>query len=385
MNTLLFLAGIFGLVLSTVFVFKKSTQSKASFFLGFFYVIISVYTLQTYVIEADLLNTYRWFYVWPLVVFNLIMVPIYFYFITILKDGFEWKNGYFLLFFPFFFGMIDIIYVFTSPQEIYDTLVNVAITKTEDRLTAEYFLFSLNEHYLMRHLWQLGSLLILWPDLRLFLKERTTTRLKEILNKWLVLFWLLLVLFSCLSLLHGMERLFAISFLNYVLNIPNGHTIIIFILYFIAFILCIIPMYFTTILHGYSHTKKYLKVKAGLSKQENEFKYSLNMEDIKLKLETIIENKTYLRQDFTVSTCAKEMDMPPHHLSYFISTLYGMNFAQFKNSLRVDYSKDLMAKGFLEQSTIEALAQECGFGDRSSFSKTFKTITSHSPSEYHLK
>jgi AraC-like DNA-binding protein len=384
LNILLLLAAIFGFVLTSLFFIKKTTHTKASFFLGCFYTIISVYALQTYIIETNQIKTYSWFYAWPLLVYHLIPVPIYFYFVTVIKDQFQWKNIYLLLFVPFFLGVADMIYVYTAPKEVYNQLLTTAITKTEDRFNAHYFLFSLSEHYLMRHVWQLGSLLIILPKLQAFLKEGIADRLKLALNKWVVFFWILLVALSLLAILHATELLFDVSVFNYLLGIDNGSVIVTFTLYVVVLIIGIVPVYFPTILHGYPRYRKPQALIAQDFNQSDELKFRLDEAEIKIKLEALIENKRYLDSVFTVTSCARGMDIPAHHLSYFISNHYGQNFASFKNVLRIAYAKELMNKGFLENSTIEALAMKCGFGNRSSFSKTFKIVTNQSPTEYLL-
>jgi transcriptional regulator GlxA family with amidase domain len=53
--------------------------------------------------------------------------------------------------------------------------------------------------------------------------------------------------------------------------------------------------------------------------------------------------------------------------------------------LRMEHAKKLIQNGFLQNNSMEALAGECGFGNRSSFSKAFKSSEDLSPSEYILE
>jgi AraC-like DNA-binding protein len=48
----------------------------------------------------------------------------------------------------------------------------------------------------------------------------------------------------------------------------------------------------------------------------------------------------------------------------------------------MQHAAKLIENGFLAESTIEALAGECGFTSRSAFGKTFKSIIGETPSEY---
>ena len=389
MNTILLIAAIFGFVLTSLLFFRKTAHNTASFFLGSFYFIISVYALQTYLIDTDQLEKLRWFFIWPLLLYHLIMIPVYFYFVTVIKDEFRWKNKYLLLFVPFLLGVVDVVSVYMAPPSVYAQLLESATSNTAERLDAHYWLLSLNEHYLIRHLWQLGSLFFILPELRKFLNEGITDKLKLTLNKWLVFFWTTMTTLSLLAILHGLEKLFGISTFGYILGIRDGSVVLTMFLYLTVFVIGIIPIYFPSILHGYPRRKKVepLSIKNNSNnrnenKRTEDSKFNMDEADIEKKLKTLIENKSYLNTEFTVTTCARDMDLPAHHLSYFISKFYGQNFASYKNDLRIAYAKKLMDSGFLEHSTMEALANTCGYGNRSSFSKTFKAVTNQSPSEY---
>jgi|GEM_PF-1019211 AraC-like DNA-binding protein len=399
MNTILLIASIFGFVLTSILFFKKSTNAKAAFFLGSFYFIISMYALQTYVVNGNYLNQFSWFFIWPLLVYHLIYVLVYFYFVTVINDEFRWKNTYLILFVPFILGLVDVIYVYTSPKEVYNQLLNAAISNAENRFSAHYWLLSLNEHYLIRHLWQLVSLFIILPQLLSFLKEGHTHKLKKTLNKWLLFFWAVQVLMAVFTILHAVDNFMETSVFRSLLGIKNGSVALTFLLYLIVFIIGIIPIYFPTILHGYPRS---IKIRASAAapiqepiknsvpepiqnshpKSSVDLKFGLNINDIQSKLEVLIQKKVFLDQDFTVTTCAQDLEIPAHHLSYFINNRYGQSFTAYKNQLRMNHAKQLISNGFLENGTMEGLASECGFANRSSFSKVFKIATNQSPSDY---
>lgn len=116
--------------------------------------------------------------------------------------------------------------------------------------------------------------------------------------------------------------------------------------------------------------------------QDDELKFGLDEQEVKSKLEGLKNRKLYLNQNFNLTECARELEMPSHHISYFLKKQYELSFASYKNSLRMEHAKQLIEMGYLENNTIEALASECGFTSRTSFSKTFKTFVEVSPSEY---
>lgn len=385
MINILLIASIFGFVLSTLLFLKRSTNTQATFFLGSFYFLLSIYALQTYIVDGGNLEHFTWFFIWPLIPYNAFCIPIYYYFQAIFRDQLQWKNRQLLLFVPLFLSLIDAGYVYLQPDHVYTSILNDAIASPEYRLKAEYWLLNLNQHVLIRHVWQLGVLLVLLPQLLNFVKLGKEDRLKGILNKWLSLFWGILLAFAILAILYVLEKMTGISIFYPVLNKEHGG-IVTLTLYLAFLFIGIFPIYFPSILHGYPQVMKktpFLK-KEDENEVSVELKFGLAEQEITTKLELLNQKKLYLDQSFNLTKCAQEMEMPAHHISYFLKSHYGLTFTSYKNNLRMNYAKKLIEKGFLENNTIEALAEECGFANRTSFSKVFKSATAVSPSQYAL-
>jgi len=285
---------------------------------------------------------------------------------------------------PFLLGVVDVIAVYASPGMI-DRILDEAITDTGNRFKVQYWLLGLHEHYLIRHLWQCIFLLALLRKLRGFLREGVSDRLKGTLNKWLVFFWLILMVMSLMAILHGIEKWLDISVFDYFFGLKNGSLIVTGTLYLIVFVVGVIPIYFPTILQGYPRPRKPTATINKVMDQVPDIKFGLDEVEIKKKLDDLSQKKSYLDIGFNVSKCARELEMPEHHLSYFINQYYGLSFTAYKNRLRMEHAKKLIQNGFLQNNSMEALAEECGFGNRSSFSKAFKNSVELSPSEYILK
>ncbi|NNG09486.1 MAG: helix-turn-helix transcriptional regulator [Arenibacter sp.] len=375
MYNILLLASIFGFVLTTLLFLKKSTQPKATMFLGSFYFLLSVYALQAYIIDGGHLAICTWFFLWPLILYNLFAVPIYFYFETIIADEFKWKKRYLILFLPFALSVIDAAYIYLQPEAVYAEMLHNAMTDPKNRLHVSYWLLDLDQHMLMRHVWQFAALLIVLPKLLKFIKVGTADGLKVILNKWLLVFWFGLTLFAVFAIFYAFENMLGI-------NIFEGGSMVPIILYLIMFSIGVIPIYFPTILRGFPKPVMPLQKDVMETNASQDLKFGLEEPEIKRKLEELNKKKGFLKQDFTVSKCANELEIPSHHLSYFIKQYYGQSFTAYKNNLRMEHAKELIETGFLNSNTMDALAWNCGFASRSSFSKAFKNATDHSPSEY---
>ncbi|WP_373059500.1 helix-turn-helix transcriptional regulator [Zunongwangia sp. H14] len=381
MINILLIAAIFGFVLSTTLFFKKSTNTIATRILGSFYFLLSVYALQAFIIDGGYLEHFTWFFLWPLLPYHLIFIPIYYYFKVILTDQFKWDKAELILLIPFLLGLIDVVYVYLQPVNFYNNIIFQAIASPEHRLEAEYWLLSLDQHLLMRHVWQLGVLVVLIPPIKKFIKKGNNDELKSILNKWLITFWSILTLMAVLAILYALEKMFDENLFHSLIIIGKDGGIITFFLYIALFLIGIIPIYFPSILYGYPQK---IKPSSNIIKEEQpeELKFGLDEQEVISKLESLKESKSYLNQSFNLTECARELDMPSHHISYFLKSYYGLSFSSYKNDLRMGYAKRLIEDGYLQNNTIEALAGECGFASRTSFSKAFKNATEVSPSQY---
>lgn len=383
MILLLLIAAIFGFVLSTTLFFKESTNTIATRILGAFYFIVSVYALQAYIIDGGYLEHFTWFFLWPLLPYHLIFIPIYYYFKVILTDELKWHKADLILFIPFVLGLIDVTFVYLQSESFYNDLISTTISSPEKRLGVHYWLLDLDQHLLMRHVWQLGVLMVLIPGIRSFIKKGKNDGIKSILNKWLITFWGILVLMAVLAITYALEKMFQENWFHSLIIIGEDGGIVTFFLYIALFLIGIIPIYFPSILYGYPQQ---VKPSSNLvaKEQTDDLKFGLDEQEVKLKLEGLKKSKSYLNQSFTLTECAQELGMPSHHISYFLKSYYGLSFSSFKNNLRMDHAKKLIEDGYLQNNTIEALAGECGFASRTSFSKAFKSATDVSPSQYVL-
>lgn len=391
MIVILLIAAIFGFVLSTTLFFKTSTNTVATRILGSFYFLLSIYALHAYIVDGGYLSEVSWFFLWPLLPFHLLFIPIYYYYKVILTDTLTFKKIEFLLLVPFVLGIIDVIYINAQPHDVFQSILSEAISNPQNRLNANYWLLDLKEHLLIRHLWQFGVLIVLFPQLLRFIKKRQDDPLKLILNKWLLIFWSVLMFMALIAIFYAVEKIIDAAALTF---ISENAKVLTFTLYSALFFIGVIPVYFSSILHGYPQQVKpslqKLEVKEVLlpdsktETQAEELKFGLVEEEVNMKLESFGETKSYLNQNFSLTECARELEMPSHHISYFLKQQYGLSFAAYKNKLRMEHAKHLIEDGYLIHNTIEALACECGFTSRTSFSKTFKDLVDTSPSQYAL-
>lgn len=379
MSVVFLLVAIFGFILTALLLLKKNVNKLPQRFLALFYFIYSVYSFQTYIITEGLLEHFKWFYFWPLLLYSIITVPVYFYFKTIMEDTFRWKWQYIFLFIPFILSLIDVAIVFSKPADYYNQIVVNAITFPTDRFSAQYGLLSLNEHYSLRHLWQLLYLLSLVPLLKRFLAINPNDKLKIILNRWLLLFYTALTLMAFITLFFGVERLLGINTLN--VSNTSLYTLHL-VLLLVLLIISIAPLYFPSILYGFP--KNQLLVSSSISKSTSseEQIYGLDNKELNKSLLAIEQKDEFLKQGFNLKACAQLLHVPPYHAAYFFYQTKGISFTAYRNKIRVEKARQLIDSGFLESNDLNALISSCGFNSKSDFEKTFERLSNSGVVEY---
>lgn len=92
-------------------------------------------------------------------------------------------------------------------------------------------------------------------------------------------------------------------------------------------------------------------------------------------------DQVYLQNDLTLTQLAKKLKIANHHLTQVLNTRVRLNFYQYLNKYRVAHAVQLIESG-LTNTSIEGLAIQCGFNNRTSFNRYFKEITGEQPSAF---
>jgi AraC-like DNA-binding protein len=92
--------------------------------------------------------------------------------------------------------------------------------------------------------------------------------------------------------------------------------------------------------------------------------------------------KPYLVADYALSDLANELGLPVHTVSMVINSKMNLTFPDLINKYRIEMAKTLLLDMKKNHSTIEAVAYDCGFNNRTSFYAAFRKFAGQSPSEY---
>jgi AraC-like DNA-binding protein len=95
-------------------------------------------------------------------------------------------------------------------------------------------------------------------------------------------------------------------------------------------------------------------------------------------------NKPYLDTELTIAKFSNNIDIPLHHCSYFLNNVLHLSFRDYVNQFRVNYFIQEYPNK-VASMTIESMAEQAGFKNRSTFNIAFKKETGLTPSDYFSK
>lgn len=90
----------------------------------------------------------------------------------------------------------------------------------------------------------------------------------------------------------------------------------------------------------------------------------------------------YLNPNLKLEDVASAIDCPKMKLSQVLNQHLNTNFSNFISLYRIETFKKKASEGLLEQYTLSALAEECGFSSRSVFFNSMKKLTGQTPLEF---
>lgn len=92
------------------------------------------------------------------------------------------------------------------------------------------------------------------------------------------------------------------------------------------------------------------------------------------------QQKVFLKHKYALADMAHDLGIPPHQLSRQLNSQLKISFNDLLNEYRVKHCLERIRNENIERITLEALALECGFYNRNSFTQAVKKITGKTPS-----
>jgi AraC-like DNA-binding protein len=143
--------------------------------------------------------------------------------------------------------------------------------------------------------------------------------------------------------------------------------------------------FFPSLLYGkpFEGGDKISKLTKALKKPQISEAEEKKLEDVMQIIDSYMETeRLFLKMGYTINDFSKDIHIPVYQISKSLNTFKDMGFVDYTNHMRVHYCLKKFKEGVWSNYTIEAIAGECGFNNRNSFTNAFKKFLRTSPSEY---
>ena len=98
-----------------------------------------------------------------------------------------------------------------------------------------------------------------------------------------------------------------------------------------------------------------------------------------------VEQKPFLRSDFTMAEMVVALGIPKHHIMYCFRYIFNTGFNDYKLNHKIDWVRIALVESDLTNETIDAIGEKAGFKSKSNFYATFKKYTGVTPLAYRAK
>jgi AraC-like DNA-binding protein len=96
----------------------------------------------------------------------------------------------------------------------------------------------------------------------------------------------------------------------------------------------------------------------------------------------VLENKVYLDPKYSIQSLSADLEVPVYQLSPLINNYFEETYNAWINRYRIQHFISLCNEPLKKELTLEALAKESGFSNRTTFINSFKKVTGTTPSSY---
>ena len=415
MNSPVVYITITGMLLSALLFFYNEGYNKANRYLaGFLFLSSLFYLIQFVFIFSHSLKAITWFAAGLPATVYLIGPFAYLYVRSILRDNTRLsKKDYlhFLIFIVVFIGTIP--YIFSSLEY----KMNIArCIESNDWGTLKYkpnVIVPPIVNRFMRPLHPLLYAIATWGLIfnykdKIF-KNKNHSYDFEVIKKWILIFSGFVLMATLLhqvlfinSLLVDGKSAFINQSYPLMLLFSVLYLLLMVALLFFPHILYGMPVkksesslkpievsnFNEAVIHTEMKTEEIIREEINAEEEnENNDKYvqlfsSEYLTEIQKKVDKWISDEFYLEADCSFVKMAMQIEIPQHHLNYFFNTILDKKFTDWRNNLRIEFSKSLLEKDITKEITIEALALKSGFASQTTFNRAFKNYLGVTPSQF---
>jgi AraC-like DNA-binding protein len=369
------ISAVTGILAGSILIFyRRDVFHPYNYFQGSYFIGIGLGLICGFLYLTDLI--YETVHLYRMgTAFVYIALPCsYFYMRSILKGG-GLSSWDFLLFLPLVVYLVDFFPFFILPAA--SKLGIIEATKASNFHTMAYEEGWMTGPWIHLYMRQAFALFIWLLQLKLLLSANANLEMKPTSKKWhqwlwlnqthQVFFWLPTIVFAFVGI-DALARLFT-----------EGIPIF-------AFLLIHLYLFFhPSLLYGVEgdppeviQGSKLMRMTRKPSRTPD-----TRIKAIMAKLsDQIQDSRAYLVPGYALHNLANDLDESPRMISSILNTHLQTNFNEYINRHRIGYCLDLIEKGVHQNKTIEGLAQECGFSNRTTFINAFKHFKGVTPSHY---
>jgi AraC-like DNA-binding protein len=308
---------------------------------------------------------------------NYLVPPLaYLYVRSVLYNESKFEKKDFLHLVPFLIIAFNYIPIYFSSYNERLEVVKLVIHSYDKNYLIQDGFFSENIQ-ILRPIQSLVYLVLQWKILIDFKKKNITTSFKE--HTLMILKWLKKFNY-CISFTNLTFLIFVIGVANSLANKQPLNEVVLYAAIPISISLLYLSSYLIInphVLAGLPYIGKELKNKPkSFIKEVN---YDLEIATIKSYFEV---QKPFLQPSLTIGQLSLSLDLSPKVVSFIINQCLNQNFNDFVNSYRVASLIESMQQGGLQNYTIQALALQAGFANKTSCMNAFKKVHNCTPSQY---
>ena len=117
-------------------------------------------------------------------------------------------------------------------------------------------------------------------------------------------------------------------------------------------------------------------------KQRKHILSDKKISQVRTLFQDFIEQKHYLKPGIVIREVSDELKIQPYILSAFINDTYNMHFNDLINYLRIQYIMEGLMHKRWDLLTLEAIAENAGFNNRTTFLGAFKKFSGMTPTAF---
>jgi AraC-like DNA-binding protein len=320
----------------------------------------------------------------------LIFSFLYLYTRNTFYPGRYWKESDIILLIPALFYVIDMLPFFFSSESYKIGIMKSNLDYPEKMFkVSEGWIAIKGFHFVFRYLW---SLIIMFFLIRLIYRNKDIDiKSNKSVNRSLFWFIITLVALHLPLIIPGIFGAifhlswFSIFYLNQSLAVVLITTTL-FILFSPRILYGFLPQLVLADKEEPTTEEQYLiipdhkHVLPDLTKVKT---HDENMKRMVEKIETFMrENKPFKDQHYTIHDLSRDTKIPVYQLSPVINNIYHSNFNTWLNKFRIEYFIEISQGDKKNELTLEALAKEAGFTNRTTFTNAFKKEKGNTPGQF---